>query len=683
MQREEAIYRLMERFSKGSSKYFEVELVLRAEKEEEWFKILPHGDKYKIVANTVNGGCSAFGYFIKQVLGIEIEAYYGKELPQVSWPKLEGAIEKNTAYTYRYNLNYCTFSYSMAFWKFEQWEKEMDQMAMHGINMMLNIVGQEAVYRLLLLELGYTEEEVGSFICGPAYFAWFFMENMSGWGGPLPLNWYDKQVQLGREMNSRLHELGMEPIFPGYSGMIPHDFEERFKAEVIRKGIWCGFESPHILLPQEEIFKKVANLYYKHQKTLFGEQVKFFNMDLFHECGAPAHVNLSESAKIVQHTLEENMPGSCWIMQGWGGNPKQGVLDRLDHSKVIILDLWGESDPRYKETNEFEHTPWIWCIINNFGGKQGLFGNLKNVLNKGAQIARDTKLQYFKGIGIAPEGTGTNPIIYQALLDRIWETDLIDEEVWLKSYIKRRYGQVTSKTLEGWKLLLESVYHCESKQQGACESIICARPGKGIKNVTTWGPDTYYYSFEKVREALKLFMEDYEKLKDHEGYLYDLVDVARQVLADQAREYYEALEKDLHNKTLRAAFLDCIETQDNLLSTRPEFLLGNWIKLARDKASHKEEEAWLEFNARRLITLWANEEGSKLLRDYACREWAGLTKDFYYRRWQTYFEAVDEGREELIDWYTLEDAWTKERTTFEIVPKGDIYEIIYSLILQE
>ena len=27
---------------------------------------------------------------------------------------------------YRYDLNYCTFSYSMAFWDWERWEKEID-----------------------------------------------------------------------------------------------------------------------------------------------------------------------------------------------------------------------------------------------------------------------------------------------------------------------------------------------------------------------------------------------------------------------------------------------------------------------------------------------------------------------------------------------------------------------------
>ena len=123
--------------------------------------------------------------------------------------------------------------------------------------------------------------------------------------------------------------------------------------------------------------------------------------------------------------------------------------------------------------------------------------------------------------------------------------------------------------------------------------------------------------------------------------------------------------------------------QDALLSTREEFLLGNWLELAKAKATTSQEKEWLEFNARRLITLWGNEEGSKLLRDYACREWAGLTLDFYYKRWQTYFHALSRGTENLIDWYALEDAWTKELSLFTTKPEGDIQHIIHTYILTE
>ena len=90
----------------------------------------------------------------------------------------------------RYDFNYCTFSYTMAFWDWNRWQKEIDWMALHGINMPLAAVGTECVWRNMLLKLGYSEEEVGKFIAGPAFLAWWEMNNLEGWGGPLPQNWY-------------------------------------------------------------------------------------------------------------------------------------------------------------------------------------------------------------------------------------------------------------------------------------------------------------------------------------------------------------------------------------------------------------------------------------------------------------------------------------------------------------
>ena len=42
---------------------------------------------------------------------------------------------------YRYNMNVCTFGYSYAHWDWKRWEREIDWMALNGINMPLAFVG--------------------------------------------------------------------------------------------------------------------------------------------------------------------------------------------------------------------------------------------------------------------------------------------------------------------------------------------------------------------------------------------------------------------------------------------------------------------------------------------------------------------------------------------------------------
>lgn len=132
----------------------------------------------------------------------------------------------------------------MAFWDWERWEKELDWMALHGINLPLALTGTETVWRNVLLQLGYSAEEIGKFIAGPGFLAWWHMNNLEGWGGPNPENWYKQQVQLQQRILNRMREFGIEPVFPGYAGMVPHDVKEKLGLNVTDPGKWCGFTRP-------------------------------------------------------------------------------------------------------------------------------------------------------------------------------------------------------------------------------------------------------------------------------------------------------------------------------------------------------------------------------------------------------------------------------------------------------
>ena len=84
-------------------------------------------------------------------------------------PVVQTKVHKTTPYTYRYYLNYCTFNYSMSWWSWERWQKEIDWMALNGINMPLSITGEEAIWQQVYKEMGFTDAELGKFFCGPAY----------------------------------------------------------------------------------------------------------------------------------------------------------------------------------------------------------------------------------------------------------------------------------------------------------------------------------------------------------------------------------------------------------------------------------------------------------------------------------------------------------------------------------
>lgn len=162
-------------------------------------------------------------WYLKHHAGIHITwNNMNQKLPNVL-PAVKQKERHETDLKLRYDFNYCTFSYTMAFWDWNRWQKEIDWMALHGINMPLAAVGTECVWRNMLLKLGYSEEEVGKFIAGPAFLAWWEMNNLEGWGGPLPQNWYKQQEALQKKILARMKEMGMKPVLPGYCGMVPHD----------------------------------------------------------------------------------------------------------------------------------------------------------------------------------------------------------------------------------------------------------------------------------------------------------------------------------------------------------------------------------------------------------------------------------------------------------------------------
>ena len=141
----------------------------------------------------------------------------------------------------KYHYNFCTHSYSMPFWGQQEWDKEIDAMIERGVNMPLITTGMEVVWKELLDRYGYPEPE--KFLPGPAYMAWFHMNNLTGWGGPLPESWFDDKLELARHIFARCKEAGIKPVIPGYNGMIPHEFIQKTKvkwekADIKESGSW-------------------------------------------------------------------------------------------------------------------------------------------------------------------------------------------------------------------------------------------------------------------------------------------------------------------------------------------------------------------------------------------------------------------------------------------------------------
>lgn len=663
---------------------------------------LSQGENGKINIQGNDGVSLATGlnYYLKYYLNVNISQVGNQvKMPATTVSLGDETIFKETKMAIRYAYNYCTLSYSMAFWGEEEWRNELDWLALNGVNAVLDATAQEEVWRRFLTEVGYTPQEAKDFISGPAYYAWSYMANMSGYGGPVHDSWFADRTELARENQLTMRKLGMQPILQGYSGMVPIDIESKdtdTKGNIISQGTWCSFTRPSMLKTTSDVFKKYADLFYNVQREVYGDVSDFYATDPFHEGGNTGGLDMSDVGRIVLDEMMKADSDGTWIVQSWGSNPSNALLNGIAANKdhVLILDLYAEKEPRWESWSggEFADTPWVYCMLNNFGGRLGLHGHIENFVNAIPNAINNA--DHMKGIGITPEASVNNPVLYDLFFETIWSDDAnnvkaIDLDTWFKDYTTRRYGAESDSAYQAMQILNDTVYNPElnMKGQGAPESIINARPDYSISAASTWGNAIVDYKKEDLEKAAKLLLVDYDKLKDSEGYQYDLANVLEQVLSNSAQEYQKAMTrayqaKDLEQfKSLSDKFLSLIDMVEKVTGTQEKFLVGTWIEQAKNLASGADEftKELYEFNARSLITTWGSINQANLggLKDYSNHQWAGLTKDYYKPRWERWINErikdLDGTGGKTInssEWFAMEWKWVNSNDEYTTESNG-------------
>lgn len=534
------------------------------------------------------------------------------QLP-ASLPKVSKTERHETDLKLRYDFNYCTFSYSMAFWDWARWQKEIDWMALHGINMPLAVVGEECVWRNMLLKLGYSKEEIVRFIAGPAFLAWWAMNNLEGWGGPLPESWYTQHERLQKQILARMRALGMHPVLPGYCGMLPHDAKEKLGLNATPGGSWNGYVRPANLSPTDAHFDRIADLYYQELTKLFGK-ADYYSMDPFHET-ADADIDYALAGRKLMAAMKRTNPKSVWVVQGWTENPRPQMIDSLKQGDLLVLDLFSECRPMFgapsvwRRAEGYGQHDWAFCMLENFGANVGLHGRMDQLLHNWELAHQLPAAQTLKGIGLTMEGLENNPIMFELMTELPWRSH-IDKASWVKDYVKARYGKDNAQVQKAWTILSNTIYNCPAgnNQQGPSESIFDGRPSPNNFQVKSWSKMRNYYSPASTLEAARLMNSVAEEFRGNNNFEYDLVDITRQAMDDQARLQYLHTIADYNGMDFAAfsrdsaRFLNMLLLQDSLLGTRCEFRLGHWIEAARSLGKTTAEKDLYEWNARVQIT---------------------------------------------------------------------------------
>jgi alpha-N-acetylglucosaminidase len=661
------------------------------------FEVESRGGRVVLSGSSGVAIASALNWYLEQVAGVNASLPLRPITLPRPLPAVPAKVHRTTPYTIRYFFNYCTFSYSMAWWNWSDWQSMIDWMALKGINTPLAVTGQEGVWRLMLRDFGFTRQQVADFLVGPAYLPWGWMANIDGLGGPLPDSWIDSHIALERQILARERSLGMRPVLQGFTGHVPRSITEVFPAVTIHQtGDWsAGFSGTWFLDPHDSLFQRMGRRFIERQSELFGSD-HLYAADPFNEIDPPSNDStfLAGMGGAIYAAMRDADPEATWVIQAWflvygakfWQDPQaEALLGAVPDEHMLVLDLWGDRAPGWKARRGFYGKPWIWNVLYNFGGKVSLNGDLPRIAANLDTALRSPEHGRLEGLGMTMEGLGTNPIVPDFVMDQVWRDRVPDVTGWTRDYVTRRYGRVDPSGWSAWQLLLATAFR-SAAQTG---NFLAERPQFFVTGRHYRSEPKPPYPDSLLWQALDSLLAAAPALGGSDAYRYDVVNLSRQVLGGLGLPLIRRVEQAYERKDRAALLLaegrvtSLLADLDTLTRTRPEFLLGRWIAQAKRWGTNDAERRLYEWNARNLITLWGTKctEGENDdLNLYAYKEWEGMFSSYFLPRWEAFFARLNASlendtpfdrapfAEESCEW---EQRWSRDTTAFRTAPAGD------------
>ncbi|WP_435895835.1 alpha-N-acetylglucosaminidase [Oceaniferula spumae] len=684
---------LVQRVLPDHSAHFICE-TLPAENGKDVFEIESRDGQIVLRGNNGLSIASALNWYLKYHCHAHI-SWCGDQLNLPNpLPVVQEKIRRTTPHTYRYAFNYCTYGYTMAFWGWDRWQRELDFMAMKGINAPLMAVGADVVCRNVYRDLGIPEKEIASYIAAPPYTGWFLMGCLDGMGGPNPESWYQSQEALQKKIMARALELGMKPVLPAFTGHVPPGFKTKFPdAKVTRLKSWGGFPGVYVLDPMDPLFRDVGARFVRESTKLFGT-AHLYSADTFIETDPPSAdpEYLKAMTKAVYQSMADADPKAVWFMQSWlflhskfWNQPRiEALLSGVTDEQMVLIDLYADAKPQWSRTKAFAGKPWLWCILNNWGGKQGMYGRLTQVGVEMPKLIDNPEAGKLTGIGTANEGGDNNPIVYEQLYEMTWRNEPVNIDQWVADYVHARYGSRNENALKAWQILVPTLYECKDKRHGPQGNFL-AMPPSLAKNGGGFARADIFYNTANVREAFKHLLAASDELGEKDTYCYDLVDLGRQVMSDIAQQNLHvelrasfAAKDKLRFQKACDAWYQALRDTDTLLRSHRMFQFGYYQQFALNAGTTDatpEERAKWQSNLRRIITLWGPKNSP--LFGYAQRQYGGLMADYNQRTWKVYLDALadhlDHGNRVPVDDIIRTEAekWVNEQTTFPVEAEGN------------
>lgn len=554
----------------------------------------------------------------------------------ISYIKSAPLPEKKISYTVKQKIRMAMTNERYAAeadaWGFDRWEKEIDFMAMNGVNTPLALTGSDGVLYKMLTDMRIKSDAVMSFISGSSFWYRQLLGNLFGY---LPINreeYFDKKIAIGRMVTDREKELDMSPVHQGIMLTVPFAYKRHYpKTDMIKMPQWNAFPPAMTIAADDFGYLRIYNkAYLELQKELLGE-VHNYIFDPLTDVDAKGYSTfIKEIADDFRELLDEVDSEGIWFVRS---TSLDDVKKKID--KAVIID---ESGRDYIEHDGFGENDFVVGIRGNLNGRTVICGDMET-LSENPFLSAKEKYENAVGTGLFFDSDFDNPLFYTLASKMLTSSEKVDMNAFLEDYSKCRYGTV--EFADDLKKLVKLCYAKGSNLNQA--SALCARPCSKINHTAPFDTFERPYDNKDLFAFVKSSLAGDEKKNDI--YRKDMMSVLRQTLSNVLRPLYIQATRCFFNKMIAEyektsnVFLEICEDIDRLLRTVPENNLYYHLESARQLGDTKELRQALEINFLMYHTLYGPVKNT-LLYDTEWREWGGMVGHFYMNRWYKYFRIL-------------------------------------------
>ncbi len=626
----------------------------------------------------------------------------GRTAPFV--PTKDGVLPRATAAgggtpnEWRVHLSLDANAHAAAFWDAARWELEVDLAALRGCNALVFGLGTDRVNMAVFDRLGIEEAESRRWFPAAAYRAFGWSGLTGDWLGSLSTAFAEADVRIARRAIARMEALGVTPVLPTFTGVLPAPFAAQFPtAKFHALPSWVGLPGAVLLDPADPLFARCAELFYEEQAERIGRSAL--------HGGAPIGEvrlpfgdgeQLAGLARAVGGALGVARPGARWLTSAWPMCFDRGYwtderiaawVGATDPAQVVFVDPAALDDPVWERTNGFFGRDFLFGAAPATAARQRLGGRLASV---GREIERVRRARPHDapddvgliGVTLALDTPGVDPLRFDHLCDSAWSSGALEVDVWLEGWVRARYGVSDARTLRAWRRIVAAAYGDDTR--AGAPSIVTQAPSTSPPQVSAALGETAAAWADLVLAA--------RERTPRPDLLFDVVDVGRQVLGDacaapigRALAAWQAGDA----AALGAAsgeVLQLLDDLDTLLATHPALMLGAWLESAAARGADEAEKAALVLGARTLVTHFG--PSGSALRGGSAREWAGLVGAFHCERWRRLFAglatsiggAAFDARAFDAELEQFERTWAAASTPYASAPMGSTLEVAQRLV---